>query len=100
MQTLGSLVDQLGVVNLKMWNAQEFLYKIRKMSEDEFIAHYSESEHLKELYTIFQKSCDLNVQRNNIIDEIDSFLVELVTTIQNGENVDIDKLTQRKHKTY
>ena len=27
--TLGSLVDKLCTVDLKMWNNQEFLYKIR-----------------------------------------------------------------------
>lgn len=99
MQTLGSLVDQISVVNLKMWNAQEFLYKIRRMSKEEFVAHYSQTENLEELYQVFQKSCDLNVQRNNIIDEIDTFIVRLVTQIADG-SVDIDQLIQRKHKSY
>jgi len=100
MQTLGSLVDQLGVVNLKMWNAQEFLYKIKDMTLEEFKERYSQEENLEELYTVFQKSCDLNLQRNNIIDEIDAFVLQLVTILDHERVVDTTKLMQRKHKTY
>ena len=99
MQTLGFLIDQLNIVNLKMWNAQELLYKIRKMSFEEFKGYFQEEEKIKELYEIFKKACDLNVQRNNIADEIDEFLVRLIETIQNG-TVDFSKLTQKKYKTY
>jgi hypothetical protein len=99
MKTLGFLVDQLSVINLKMWNAQEFLYKIRRMSKDEFKAHYSKEENLDELYEIFKKSCDLNVQRANVTDEIDQYMYDLVKGMQNGD-LDKDTLTQKKHKTY
>ena len=34
--TLGSLVDKLTTVDLKMWNNQELLYEIRRMSFDEY----------------------------------------------------------------
>jgi hypothetical protein len=99
MFTLGGLVDQLSVVNLKMWNAQECLYKIRRMTFEEFKEEYSKEESLKELFDIFKKSCDLNVQRANITDEIDQLFVNTLIALQNG-TLDIDKLTQNKHKTY
>jgi hypothetical protein len=101
MQTLGSLIDQLGVVNLKMWNAQEFLYKIKDMTLEEFKERYSQEENLEELYTIFQKSCDLNLQRNNIIDEIDELFADAIKSLHfTGSYHNHDKLVQRKHKTY
>lgn len=97
--TLGFLVDQLQVTNLKMWSAQEGLYKIRKMTFEEFKTEYSSEDKMRELYEVFKKACDLNVQRANVTDEIDQFVVDLVEGIQNG-TVDKDKLIQRKHKTY
>lgn len=99
MQTLGFLVDQLSVVNLKMWNAQEGLYHIRRMSFEEFKDHYSSEEKMRELFEIFKKACDLNVQRANVTDEIDEFVVSLVEKMKDG-SIDTDKLIQRKHKTY
>jgi hypothetical protein len=99
MQTLGSLVDQLGVVNLKMWNSQEELYEIRRMSFEEFLSAYSDEESMNKLYLILKKACDLNVQRNEIIDEIDSFIVTLVKNLQ-ADSVNIDSLSQKKNKTY
>lgn len=99
MFTLGGLIDQLGVVNLKMWNAQESLYKIRRMTFEEFKEEYSKENSLKELYDIFKKSCDLNVQRANITDEIDQLFVQTLLSLQNG-TLEVDKLTQNKHKTY
>ena len=34
--TLGSIIDKLCTADLKMWNNQEILYKIRRMTFDEF----------------------------------------------------------------
>ncbi|KKL69705.1 hypothetical protein LCGC14_2112220, partial [marine sediment metagenome] len=42
--TLGSLIDKLVTVDMKMWYAQESLYKIRKMTYEEFIEEYSLSD--------------------------------------------------------
>mgnify|MGYP001602773655 FL=1 len=99
MKTLGFLVDQLSIVNLKMWNAQELLYKVRRMSYKEFLAFYSKEENLKELYETFKKACDLNIQRNNVIEDIDGVLLELVEAIQT-KSVDLSKLTLKQYKTY
>ena len=38
--TFGSLIDKLFTVDMKMWNNQEFLYEIRKMSFDEYKQKY------------------------------------------------------------
>lgn len=99
--TLGALIDKLFTADTKMWNNQELLYEIRKMSIDEFKARYLEDgESAKELWAIFKKSCDFNVQRNQLIDEIDEKVLEIVTDGPNGESLDEGKHIQRKHKTY
>ncbi len=94
MDTLGSLVDKLVTVDMKLWYAQANLYKIRKMSYTEFIDYYTltDTDGSLELYEIFHKAMDLNLQRNDLIDEIDETLEFM---LEKGKgNV------QRKHKTY
>ena len=98
--TVGSIIDKLITIDMKMWNNQEFLYKIRRMTFEE----YKEEFFLKEegaliLWEKLKKSCDLNVQRNNLIDEIDEKIIEIVKT--NSNNIEIEeKFLQKKHKTY
>jgi len=99
--TLGSLVDKLQTVDLKMWNNQELLYKIRRMTFEEYKKEYFDDEEgAKKLWECLKKACDLNVQRNQLIDEIDEKIVEMVRAAQSGENLDDGKFIQRKHKTY
>lgn len=103
MQTLGSLIDSLTTVNLKMWNAQEGLYKIRHMTWEEFYIEYdSNPDKLKELYEFFKKSCDLNYQRNCLIDEIDIYFGQTITNrIRNAMGLEeLKEVTMLKHKTY
>ena len=72
MDTIGNLVDKLTTVNAKLWHNQEELYKIRKMTPEEF-----ESVHGKDLlglHALLARCCDLNVQRAKLMDEIDKFL--------------------------
>ena len=98
--TVGSIIDKLITIDMKMWDNQEFLYKIRRMTFEE----YKEEFFLKEegaliLWEKLNKSCDLNVQRNNLIDEIDEKIIEIVKT--NSNNIEIEeKFLQKKHKTY
>ncbi len=47
-----------------------------------------------------KKCCDLNVQRNQLIDEVDEKIIELVQSATSGEDLDSGKHIQRKHKTY
>ena len=99
--TLGSLIDKLLTVDLKMWHNQEMLYEIRRMTFDEFKVKYWQTEDgAEKLWQILRKVCDLNVQRNQLIDEVDEKVVEIITDAKNGEELDDGKHIQRKHKTY
>ena len=99
--TLGGLIDKLLTVDLKMWNHQELLYNIRRMSLEEFKKEYFTSdEDIEKLYLQLQKSADLNVQRNQYIDEVDEKLIEIIKAAVAGEDLDNGKFIQRKHKTY
>jgi hypothetical protein len=94
--TLGSLIDKLCTIGLKMWNNQELLYELRRMTFDAFKRKYHTTPQLMKLYNILKKACDLNVQRNQLIDEIDEKIVEMV----GKPELDDGKHIQRKHKTY
>jgi len=94
MDTVGGLIDKLFTIDQKMWYAQEDLYKIRKMSEEEFIGTYLDPDMLRELYATFKKGIDLNLQRNVLIDEIDELLLKMTGAPDDG------RFLQRKNKTY
>ena len=99
--TLGSLIDKLITIDMKMWTNQELLYEIRRMTFEEYKAKYfSDEAGAEELWKCLQKSCDLNVQRNQLIDEVDAKVVEIVEAKANNEELDAGKFIQRKHKTY
>lgn len=99
--TLGGLIDKLITIDMKMWNNQELIYEIRRMTFEEYKAKYFASEEgAEQLWQSLQKACDLNVQRNQLIDEIDQKVIEIVESSQSGEELDNGKFIQRKHKTY
>ena len=99
--TLGSVVDKLITIDLKMWNNQELLYEIRRMSFDEFKEKYwSTEDGAEKLWAYLKKACDLNVQRNTLIDEIDEKIIEIIRDGLEGQELDGGKHIQRKHKTY
>ena len=99
--TLGSLVDKLTTIDLKMWNNQEMLYEIRRMTFEEYKAKYFDTEEgAQKLWECLKRACDLNVQRNQLIDEVDEKVVEIVKASMGGEDLDSGKFIQRKHKTY
>ena len=100
MDTLGSLIDKLCTIDLKMWNAQEQLYIIRHMTYQDFKDYclIPKDDNLLKIFEIFKKSCDLNYQRNQLIDEIDQLIIRIVEGACSGEC--LDKYIQRKHKTY
>ncbi len=99
--TPGGLVDKLFTANTKMWNNQELLYEMRRMSFDEFKEKYWKDEDgAEKLWAILKKVCDLNMQRNQIIDELDELLAEMIMYAASGNNLDDGKYIQRKHKTY
>jgi len=98
--TFGGLIDKLITVDMKMWNNQEFLYEVRRIPFEEFKEKYTETEEKqKALFESIKKCCDLNYQRNQLIDEIDELLASLLVDTVDGE-LDYAKIIQRKHKTY
>lgn len=99
--TLGTLVDKLTTVDLKMWNNQEILYEIRRMSFSEYKTKYFLNEEgANLLWLTLGKACDLNVQRNQLINEIDEKIIEIINAKLSGEDLDNGKFLQRAHKTY
>lgn len=99
--TVGNLVDKLTTVDLKMWNNQELLYEIRRMSFEEYKSKYFETEDgANLLWDSLKKACDLNVQRNQLINEIDEKIIEIINARVGGEDLDNGKYLQRTHKTY
>jgi hypothetical protein len=99
--TLGSLVDKLTTIDLKMWNNQELLYEIRRMTFEEYKAKYFNDENgAQKLWECLKRACDLNIQRNQLIDEVDEKIVGIIQDAISGQDLDSGKHIQRKHKTY
>jgi len=99
--TLGGLIDKLITIDMKMWTNQEFLYEVRRISFDEFKERFcAPEEQQKDLFESVKKCCDLNYQRNVLIDEVDEMIIEYIKAGINGEDLDNGKFLQRSHKTY
>jgi len=99
--TLGGLIDKLFTIDTKMWNNQEMIYEIRRMTFDEYKQKYfNNDDGAENLWNCLKKACDLNVQRNQLIDEIDEKIIEIIKSAVSGEDLDSGKFIQRKHKTY
>ena len=98
--TLGGLIDKLFTVDMKLWNNQEFIYKVRRITYDQFREEYlSSEEKVQTLWLALQKICDLNIQRNQLIDEIDQKIIEMMGAMKNNKDLDNGKFIHRKHKT-
>ena len=99
--TLGNVVDKLVTVDMKKWDKQELLYEIRRMSFDEYKEKYfNDEEGAQKLWAILKKATDLNVQRNQLINEVDEKIIEIINAKLSGEDLDNGKFLQRSHKTY
>lgn len=98
--TIGGLIDKLFTIDTKMWNSQEVLYEIRRLSYEQFKQKYFKEEEFKNLWICLQKTCDLNLQRNVLIDEIDEKIIEIIKEALLNKDLDSGKFVQRKHKTY
>lgn len=98
--TIGSIIDKLTTSGQKMFFAQEELYVIRKMTFDEFKQAYgSTDEGLEKLYNCFKKSCDLNVQRQQLILEVDKKIVEMIEASKT-QDLNNGSYIQDQFKTY
>ena len=99
--TLGNVIDKLVTVDMKMWTNQELLYEIRRMTFDDYKEKYFNDEQgAQKLWDTLKKATDLNVQRNQLINEVDEKLIEMFISFKNGEDLDNGKFLQRSHKTY
>lgn len=72
MLTIGQLIDQLCIVNLKLWNVQDWLYSLQRPDIEDTEATWEQLMKLK----------DLNLQRNRLVEEID---IALGSAIKAGE---------------
>ena len=75
LDTIGKLQYKLTCTCIQMWNNQEFLYAVRKMTTDEFIIKYGDD--LTQLHRMVKRCCDLNNQRAQLMDAIDRKAVEV-----------------------
>ncbi len=76
--TLGNVIDKLVTVDMKMWTNQELLYEIRRMTFDEYKSKYfNDEEGAQKLWETLKKATDLNVQRNQLINEVDEKIIEM-----------------------
>jgi len=99
--TLGSLIDKMITVDMKMWHNQELLYKIRRMTFDEYKQEYFSSEDgALKLWESLKKACDLNVQRNQLINEVDLKIIQMISEKTKCTDLDDGSFLQRSHKTY
>ena len=99
--TLGTIIDKMITVDMKMWHNQELLYKIRRMTFEEYKQEYFSSEDgALKLWEYLKKACDLNMQRNQLINEVDIKLIEMMNELKRGLELDNGSNIQRSHKTY
>ena len=100
-ETIGSLVDKLFTVDSKMWNNQELLYEIRRHDFEWFKNRVLCCDIAGlELYEILKKCCNLNVQRSQLVTEIDTRLVKLVEDGLKGKDLHSPDNIVDSHKTY
>jgi hypothetical protein len=70
------------------------------MNFEEFKLNFGTDEGLRKIFNAFQKSMDLNVQRQAMILEVDKKIVEMVLAAINGGDLNDGKFIQNQHKTY
>ena len=66
--SLGSLVDRLSIVNMKIWHLQDWVHRAASDSLTTFKAENS----LESVQTKLVQLGDLNKERNRLMDEIDA----------------------------
>lgn len=92
MDTLGTLIDKLITVDMKMWHNQELLYAIRRMTGTDFVDRYGTQAGLAEVHGIVKRCCDLNLQRSRLMDAVDVYFAGALAGDQSHVNL--------QHKTY
>jgi hypothetical protein len=72
--TLGSLVDKLSIVNLKLWHVQDWVHEVEKKSYE--TNQFTPSEMVENI----RRLAVLNKQRNALMSEIDGLLDQAIRT--------------------
>lgn len=98
--TVGSVIDKLITVDTKLWNKQDELYAIRKMTFEQFLEEFSTKDKMEKLYNVFKAATDLNVQRSHLVREIDTLIVQMIQNAISGDDLDDGKNIQDQHKNY
>lgn len=99
--TLGGVIDKLITIDTKLWLAQDQIYAVRKMTFEEYKeAFFKTEDGAEKLWGYIKAGTDLNLQRSQLVDEIDEKIIEMIDAKMSGENLDEGKFVQRKHKTY
>lgn len=97
--TLGGVIDKLLTADLKM-SRQEILNEVYEMNFEDFKSKFGSEDGLKELWRSLKKCSDLNVQKDQLIEEIDDKINEMIKVAKSGNSLDNGKYIQRAHKTY
>jgi hypothetical protein len=71
-ETLGGLSDQLSIINIKLFMAQEFVIEAGTTHPEAFLKKYTGEQMLQKLALIHK----LNTERNRLITAIDSLFNE------------------------
>lgn len=99
--TVGSLIDKLFTVDSKMWCNQEMLHEIRRQGFEWFRNRFLKDDASnRELYEMLLKVCDLNLQRQLLITEIDERIVKIVEAGMAGKDLHTPNFIVNSHKTY
>lgn len=82
---LGQTILSLLAADIKMWYNQELIYDIRRMTFEQFKGTYfKDEETTKSLFEKLQLVCDLNIDRNKCMDQLDELLVSKIKELTNG----------------
>jgi len=77
--TIGYTIDALIQADMEMWDLQDWLYFVRKLSLNEFkVAYFADEEEVELFWKTFKEACDTNLKRNDLIDEVDEALLKLL----------------------
>jgi len=75
----GNLIYKLSTIDHELWENQEFLYEIKRMTFEEFDNKYCTTiDSKKYMLNILNNLCDLNLERNKLIDAIDEKIIEII----------------------
>lgn len=100
METVATLIDKLTTASQKLFLFQEKFFKIRHMTLEQFKAEYFNEKGIEEIFNVMKRSMDLNLQRQQMILEVDKKISEMIGEAIKGKELDEGVFIQDQHKTY